>query len=101
MDGWKSRSGRGSVAFDCDDSMTNGSSGDGFERDIIMEFVMQEEMENQTKNMTQNFETWTISYLTRIIEVLFSLHSIHFYYLASVTRFFTPFHDFMIIHLDS
>ena len=33
-------------------------------------------MENQTKNMTQNFETWTISYLTRIIEVLLNLKEI-------------------------
>jgi hypothetical protein len=50
LDGWKSRSGRGSVAFDCDDAMTNGSSGDGLERDIIMEFVIQEEMENQKRS---------------------------------------------------
>ena len=33
-------------------------------------------MENQTKNMTQNFETWTISYLTRIIDVLLNLKEI-------------------------
>jgi hypothetical protein len=46
LDGWKSRSGRGSVAFDCDDAM---SSGDGFERDIIMEFVIQDEIERQKR----------------------------------------------------
>ena len=38
------------MAFDCDDAMTNGSSGDGLERDIIMEFVIQEEMENQKRS---------------------------------------------------
>ncbi len=53
LDGWKSRSGRGSVAFDCDDAMTNGSSGDGLERDIIMEFVIQEEMENQKRSVQE------------------------------------------------
>jgi hypothetical protein len=37
------------VAFDCDDAMNSGSSGDGLERDIIMEFVLQEEMENQNR----------------------------------------------------
>ena len=64
VDGWKSGSGRASVAFDCDalkcdapscvafdcdDAMTTGSSGDGLERDIIMEFVLQEEMENKNR----------------------------------------------------
>jgi hypothetical protein len=29
--------------------MTTGSSGDGLERDIIMEFVLQEEMENKNR----------------------------------------------------
>jgi len=29
--------------------MHSGSSGDGLERDIIMEFVLQEEMENQKR----------------------------------------------------
>lgn len=48
LDGWKG-SGRTSVIFDCEDAMAHNSSSDGFERDIIMEFVLQEEMEIDAK----------------------------------------------------